>query len=374
MDKAQKKILVETVKKKFEQIKPGLTEKEKRSWAASESLKIGHGGDGIAQKATGISRPTIRKGRNEIQNNVVNSLGRIRKYGSGRKSIFEKHRIIEKKLDSLIDPFSREEGRHPTLRWTRKSTAILADELNQLINPETKSKGSLEPEKPRIIISQKTLYSAMKSLGYDMRLNKKVPSKLAPLMNIQFHVIYEAVKKHNQSCLPVISIDLIKVDQCNGDLDDPMNIKNEIWEKVPVGDHTAFAVVESIQQWIDEAGQISQINLSEVLVTVDGERNETLKQGLQELSNKNRMIIQLCYFPPCTRRWYKIEKKIFFPFSVSRSGIKSEKLCSIVNLIVNPTKNNRLKNASDLSYDHAINLKNDKQLGIWNDIFIPISI
>lgn len=375
MDEVQKEILVATIKKKFDQTKAELTEKERRAWVGSESLKIGHGGDGIVQKATGLSRPTIRKGRNEIQNGYRNSPEHIRKAGGGRKSIVKKYPGILKKLDSLIDPFSREEGKHPTLRWTRKSTAVLTNELNELLNPVAKDKRKPEPEKETIKISQRTLYSILKNLGYDMSINqRKNHPKSIPLMDIQLHVIYEEVKKHNQNGLPVVSIDLMKSRFSNGHLDDSLEMNMDGWEKIPVEDHTALSVMDSLQQWLDEADHMSQLNFPGILITVDGEKKENLKQGLQELSNKNQIRIRLCHFPPCTRKWNKVDQKTFFPFSVNQTSKKTEKYCSVVNLITNPTIINRVKNADGLNYDLAINLKSNKQLEAWNDLFVPMTV
>jgi len=54
----QKREFISQVKQKFEQIKSRLAERERRLWAATESITIGHGGDVIVQKATGLFRVT----------------------------------------------------------------------------------------------------------------------------------------------------------------------------------------------------------------------------------------------------------------------------------------------------------------------------
>jgi len=54
------------IKKKFKQIEPSLNEKTRRIWVATEALSLGRGGISPVHRVTGISRPTIYAGIEEL--------------------------------------------------------------------------------------------------------------------------------------------------------------------------------------------------------------------------------------------------------------------------------------------------------------------
>lgn len=66
-----------------------LDEKQRRLYAALESLKLGHGGDRQLADFLGLDPHTIARGRQELLNREV-ELGRVRKIGGGRKALEKK--------------------------------------------------------------------------------------------------------------------------------------------------------------------------------------------------------------------------------------------------------------------------------------------
>ena len=64
-----------------------LLEKDRRQYAALESLKLGRGGITYISKVLGVDRKTILQGRKELTTNMQDSLppGRQRTLGGGRK-------------------------------------------------------------------------------------------------------------------------------------------------------------------------------------------------------------------------------------------------------------------------------------------------
>ena len=87
METQQKEDLISQVKQRYELMAAHLSEKDKRLWAASEANTIGRGGDTIVCQATGISRVTIAKGKNELTGKTDVIQKRIRKTGGGRKRL-----------------------------------------------------------------------------------------------------------------------------------------------------------------------------------------------------------------------------------------------------------------------------------------------
>jgi hypothetical protein len=81
--KQQQKI--EEIHNKYISLKPLLTERSRRLWAATEVNAYGWGGATIVNAATGISHPTIRKGRQDIETPPSIDNNAVRRPGGGRK-------------------------------------------------------------------------------------------------------------------------------------------------------------------------------------------------------------------------------------------------------------------------------------------------
>jgi hypothetical protein len=70
-----------------------LNERERRWLAAMEANKLGHGGTRRLQEMTGLDINTIRRGRRELETDLVTlPKNRIRAVGGGRKRVEKKQR------------------------------------------------------------------------------------------------------------------------------------------------------------------------------------------------------------------------------------------------------------------------------------------
>lgn len=123
-----------SVKDKFHVLAPYFNEKVTRLWAAIEAMTIGRGGITIVSRATGLSPKTIRVGIRELEQESntlwkqTRTLSKIRKQGGGRKRLIDINPSLIKELEVLMNP-STAEGYQSVLRWTCKSTAEIASEL-----------------------------------------------------------------------------------------------------------------------------------------------------------------------------------------------------------------------------------------------------
>lgn len=70
-----------------------LNEKQRRLYAGFESMKLGHGGDILISRQTGLNVKTIARGRRELASQQI-TVDRVRQVGGGAKA-------IEKKAPSL---------------------------------------------------------------------------------------------------------------------------------------------------------------------------------------------------------------------------------------------------------------------------------
>src|ERR1700733_7907717 len=120
------------IREKYLQLQENLSEQQKRLWAASEALSCGYGGVTIVHKATGLSRPTINFGIQEIkQGSSLKEGDRIRRPGAGRKKVEIEYPLLLQALKKLLENETRGDPEQP-LFWTCKSTENLATELKKM--------------------------------------------------------------------------------------------------------------------------------------------------------------------------------------------------------------------------------------------------
>ena len=68
-----------------------MNEQQRRWYVGLESLKIGHGGDVLLSQITGLNVETIRRGREELENDLVDRpADRVRLEGGGRPPVEKK--------------------------------------------------------------------------------------------------------------------------------------------------------------------------------------------------------------------------------------------------------------------------------------------
>src|SRR5262249_7528411 len=75
-----------------------LDEKSRRWFAGFWASQLGHGGVEYVATVTGLSRPTITRGRQEITQGAPEANGRVRTAGGGRKSVEKNPRLSSKRL------------------------------------------------------------------------------------------------------------------------------------------------------------------------------------------------------------------------------------------------------------------------------------
>lgn len=68
-----------------------LNEKQRRLYLGLESMRLGHGGDAMISRMTGVNVKTIALGRRQLQTGNI-TMERIREVGAGRPSIKKKRR------------------------------------------------------------------------------------------------------------------------------------------------------------------------------------------------------------------------------------------------------------------------------------------
>src|SRR5665647_2274710 len=104
--------LAESLARRFEVLRPHLSELQRRLWLGAEAAELGAGGVAVVALAAGVAPDTVRRGRAEAQGLDAAS-------GRHRAEVHD-HDLVAA-LEALIDPVTRGDPMSP-LRWTSKST------------------------------------------------------------------------------------------------------------------------------------------------------------------------------------------------------------------------------------------------------------
>ena len=338
-----------------------MDERLRRQWAATEAAAIGWGGVSAVSFATGLSRNTIAVGVRELEarqsNPDVPVETRLRRVGAGRKPVTQTDPELLAALESLVDPVTRGHPESP-LRWTCKSTAVLAAELTRQRHP----------------VTDRTVATLLKNAGYSLQANRKTrEGSQHPDRNAQFEHIHEQVLDFQKRREPVISVDTKKKELVgnykNGgqewqpqgqpekvNMHDFPNKKlgkaipygvydlasNEGWVSVGIDHDTAEFAAASIRRWWMEMGATRFPRATKLMITADGggsnsSRNRLWKLSLQSLADDLGLQLQVCHFPPGTSKWNKIEHRLFCFITKNWRGRPLANYQTIVNLIASTT-------------------------------------
>ena len=108
------------IARKFCTLQLEWNERQRRLWAASEAMCLGHGGVSIVSRATGLSRSTIFKGIKELKNNKRLVENRVRCEGAGRKKTTQKQPGLASQRRAGVGEglrFHRQETRQGDTVW-----------------------------------------------------------------------------------------------------------------------------------------------------------------------------------------------------------------------------------------------------------------
>jgi transposase len=343
-----------TIVEKWVAVRPVLDERGRRRWAGAESRAIGYGGDSLVSSATGLSRPTVRAGRLEIEAGV-DAEARIRRPGGGRPRLDASQPGLKAALEALVDPVTRGDPQSP-LRWTCKSRANLTAALVEA----------------GWRVSSTSVGRLLHELGYSLQSMRKTREGAShPQRNAQFEHINATADEWLQRGEPVISVDT-KKKELVGEFKNagrewqrkglpetalvhdfphdgegkaiPYGIydmgRNEAWVNVGRDHDTPAFAVASIRRWWQAMGRSAYPNAKALFITADaggsnGYRSRVWKQQLQKLADESGLKIRVSHLPPGTSKWNKIEHRLFCHITRNWRG---KALCSfetIVDLIGN---------------------------------------
>jgi len=254
------------------------------------------------------------------------------------------------------------------LKWTRKTTEKIADEL-RLVG---------------ISVSPNTVGRLLEQLGYRLRTNEKTIARSSPAdRDAQFQRIAEMRQRFSAKGLPIVSIDTKKKEQValfkNAgtewalerravlDHDFPSDAKGVaipygIYLPIPnvgtvfVGtshDTPEFAV-DCIEAWWRLDGRDRFPSLDHLLILADaggsnGHRCRAWKYFLQHrLCDSHGLTVTVAHYPSGASKWNPIEHRLFSEVSKNWAGVPLESYETILNFIRTTTTKTGLRVQSTL--------------------------
>jgi hypothetical protein len=331
----------QVIKQKFRVLNPLLDERIRRLWAAGEAKALGWGGIAVVAQATGLSRTTISVGLREDAQQVETAegiaVGRTRRAGGGRKRLTQQDPQLRRDVELLVDPVTRGDPQSP-LRWTCKSTYQLATELQAMGHT----------------VGARTVAHLLKEMHYSLQANRKTREGADhPDRDAQFNHINDQTRAFQGRHQPVVSVDTQKKELV-GDFKNagqewqpkgaPEAVRvydfldkrlgkaipygvydvtaNRGWVTVGTDHDTAEFAVETVRHWWQQMGMITYPGATELLIIADGgwsngSRLRLWKTQLQQLTDETQLRISIGHLPPGTRKWNKIEHRMFAYINLS---------------------------------------------------------
>ena len=344
---------MESLARRYDAIKPHLTERQRRVWLGAEARELGSSGVRIVADAVQVSPDTVRRGRDELDDPQPLEVDRSRAPGGGRKRAGEHDPGLAEALDRLVDPESRGDPMTP-LRWTSKSLRTLAGEMRSQGHQVSAS------------LVQRLLHEA----GYSLQANAKtLEGSQHPDRDAQFRHIHDTCAAFLAAGEPVVSVDCKKKELVgqfrNGGKEwrpasepEQVNVHdfmdrelgkaipygiydigaNAGWVSVGVDHETAAFAVNTLRSWWNTIGGSAYPGATRLLITADsgganGSRRRAWKTGLAALAAETGLQISVRHLPPGTSKWNKIEHRLFSQITMNWRGRPLQSHETIINLI-----------------------------------------
>jgi hypothetical protein len=126
----------------------------------------------------------------------------------------------------------------------------------------------------------------------------------------------------------------------------PVDPDNSAWVSVCTGQDTSVFAVATIEQWWHTMGKQKYPEARRILITADvGRLNGhrwLWKFRLARLATATGLDIVVCHHPPGTRKWNRIERRLFFRITHNWCGRPLETYQTILSPITNTTTTTEL--------------------------------
>ncbi len=353
---------MESLVRRYDAIRPHLTERQRRMWLGNEARDLGRGGVTRVAGAVGAAAETVRRGRDELDDPQPLPTGRSRGPGGGRKRAEVLDPALAADLDALVEPETRGDPMNP-LRWTTKSLSHLVGELARLGHQCTEN------------VVARILHED----GYSLQGNAKtIEGHQHPDRDAQFGYLNEQVTAALAAGEPVVSVDCKKKELIGNfknvgkewrPAGDPVKVNvhdfpdKELGKAIPYGiydiganagwvnvgrDHdTAAFAVNTLRTWWNSQGKAAYPAATTLTITADsggsnGNRLRAWKTELAAFATETGLATTVLHLPPGTSKWNRIEHRLFSAITMNWRGTPLTSHETAVSLIGATTTNTGL--------------------------------
>ena len=185
----------EEIEEQMRRFYGNLSEKEKRSYVALETEKLGYGGQKYICGLLRCSPTTLRVGREELLHGSSTPQERVRRPGGGRKKIREKIAGIDELFLEIVKENTAGSPMDEEVKWTNLGRKGISKEF----------------EKKGYKVSEHVVKQLLKKHKYVKRKMQKTKTvKEAVQRNEQFENIKELRERYTKEKNPIMSVDVKK--------------------------------------------------------------------------------------------------------------------------------------------------------------------
>ena len=310
-----------------------LSEKDKRRYAAVETLKLGRGGIAYIVKVLGCSRKTVKQGIKELKGLPIDSEydPHIRQSGAGRRPYDQVYPDIDQKFLDVLHDYTAGDPMQEDVLWTDLTMREIASRL---------------AEKHGIQVSLTVIRQLLDKHNYGRRkAQKKETMKTVKDRDAQFENISNLKAEYQSSGNPIISFDSKKkeplgnyyrpghlyttqelhtYDHDFNSFADGVVIPHGIYDicqnhgyiNLGISKDTSEFACDSIHHWWYNEGQYLYPQATSMLALCDGggsnnAHHNIFKEDLQKLADQIGIEIRIAHYPPYTSKYNPIEHRLF---------------------------------------------------------------
>jgi hypothetical protein len=383
-----------------------LSEKDKRRYAAVETLKLGRGGIAYIVKVLGCSRKTVKQGIKELRSLPVDSDydQRIRQPGAGRKPYDQVYPGIDQKFLDVLHDYTAGDPMQENVLWTDLTMREIASRL---------------AEKYGIQVSLTVIRQLLDKHNYGRRkAQKKETMKTVQNRDAQFENIAKFKGEYQAAGNPVVSFDSKKkeplgnyyrpghlytiqelhtYDHDFNSFADGVVIPHGIYDvcqnrgyiNLGISKDTSEFACDSLGHWWYNEGQYLYPQATSILALCDGggsnnANHNIFKEDLQKLADQIGIEIRIAHYPPYTSKYNPIEHRLFPHVTRACQGVVFKSVDLVKELIEKTRTSKGLKvtvNIIDKVYQTGrkvaadfkenMTIKFDDFLPKWNYTAIP---
>jgi hypothetical protein len=347
--------MIETV---MRELYTTLSEKDRRRYAATEALKLGHGGQTYIASVLGCCRKTIQRGLAELNRlSEIAAAGRIRRPGGGRKACTVTQPDLDTQFLAVLRDHTAGDPMREEVVWTDLRPAEIQARLQQDYGTA---------------ISIPIVRQLLKKHHYRRRrARKRQTRKSVPQRNAQFENIAILRAVYELLGNPVLSMDTKKKEALGNlyrdghlytqtvletyDHDFPSYAEGRI---IPHGiydlrhqrayihlgtshDTSAFAC-DSLRVWWYSEGRERYPTATSILILCDGggsnnARHYLFKRDVQLLADEIGVEIRIAHYPPYCSKYNPIEHRVFPHVTRACQGVIFTSIALVKDLMAKTT-------------------------------------